>query len=505
MPSPAAPSPRSVRTAQEPGSGPIPAEERGGATHSAATGGAPTLVVDVDGTLLRTDLLWEGIMEILQKRPVGLFGLIGALRGGRSGFKEYVARKSDLDIRILPFEPVVLELMEKARTEGRRVVLASGAHESQVEALAREVEADAGWGSDGSVSLTGKRKLERIRAAFPNFDYVGNSRADLPLWKGARRGLAMNAPRGVIRRARRSRPDLVVLNGSRSPWNSWFRALRPHQWSKNALLLLPALAAHLPWTFELASTLLLGFLSFSAVASAVYLINDVLDLRSDRLHATKRNRPIAAGEISIPGALAGACGLLVLAGLLSLALPTAFQAVVGLYFVGVLAYSLGLKRYAVLDVIVLASLYTARVVAGAALVSVPLSRWFIAFSVFFFLSLALVKRVVELREVSPGEEEVSGRGYVTADLAVLRALGTAAAAGSALVYCLYITDASVGELYRNPDLLWFGFPMLLYWQARVWLLTARGEMHHDPVVFALRDRASYLALGAFLLMVWIAA
>jgi len=284
------------------------------------------------------------------------------------------------------------------------------------------------------------------------------------------------------------------------------RALRPHQWAKNALLLLPALAAHLAWTPALGLDLLGGFAAFSLLASALYLVNDVLDLRHDRLHPTKSRRPLASGQLSVATALGAAALLFVAAAALALGRGAHFQLTLVAYLAINLAYTLDLKRRPVLDVIVLATLYATRVVAGATLVDVPLSRWFIAFALFLFFSLALVKRVAELQAVPDGTTGfLQGRSYMRADVPALVALGAACTAASALVYCLYVTGDDVGRLYRHPDLLWAGLPLVLYWQARIWLITNRGDMHDDPVVFALRDRVSYVVLAAFVVTVLAAA
>ena len=281
-----------------------------------------------------------------------------------------------------------------------------------------------------------------------------------------------------------------------------WRSCRPHQWAKNALLFLPAAAAHVAWTRSLALTLLAGFASFSLLASASYLVNDLLDLPHDRLHPSKCRRPLAAGQLSVRLAAAMATVLFVAAAAIAAGLPTRFQLALGAYLALNLAYTFGVRRLPVADVIALATLYATRVVAGAALVDVPLSRWFLAFSLFLFLSLALVKRVVELQAVPDGTGGfVRGRSYLRADIPVLVSLGVACAAASALVYCLYVTGDDVGRLYRRPDALWLGLPLILYWQARVWLITNRGDMHSDPVVYALRDRVSYYVLAAFLLAV----
>jgi 4-hydroxybenzoate polyprenyltransferase len=284
------------------------------------------------------------------------------------------------------------------------------------------------------------------------------------------------------------------------------RALRPHQWAKNALLLVPALAAHLAWTPALGLDLLGGFAAFSFLASALYLVNDVVDLPHDQLHPTKSRRPIASGQISVTVALGSAVVLFVAAAALALGQGTPFQLTLGAYLAINLAYTFDLKSRPILDVILLATLYATRVVAGAALVNVPLSRWFVAFALFLFLSLALVKRVAELLAVPDGSTGfVQGRSYLRADVPALVALGAACTAASALVYCLYVTGDDAARLYAHRDLLWAGLPLVLYWQARVWLITNRGGMHDDPVVFALRDRVSYVVAGLFLLTVVAAA
>ncbi len=284
------------------------------------------------------------------------------------------------------------------------------------------------------------------------------------------------------------------------------RALRPHHWAKNLLLLLPAVAAHLAPTLEVAGELALAFVSFSLLASAGYLVNDVADAAGDRLHPTKRGRPVADGTMRSGVALAVAAGLALVSLLLALRLPDEFLWAWAAYLVMTAAYSGGLKAVVVLDVVLLAAFYTVRVVAGAAAVDVPLSRWFLAFSVFVFLSLALLKRASEsVRARSEGAEVLPGRGWRAEDLPVLLAFGAASAGAGALVYCLYITSEDVIALYARPDLLWLGLPVILYWLARAWLLALRGEVHEDPLVFALTDAASWMSLAVFALAVWLAA
>ncbi len=286
---------------------------------------------------------------------------------------------------------------------------------------------------------------------------------------------------------------------------AWIRTLRPHQWAKNLLLVLPAVSAHAVWTPALLARTVTAFASFSLGASATYIINDLVDLPHDRTHQSKRRRPIAAGELSARAGLATALIFGVAALALATLLPPQFGVTLVTYLGLTLTYTAILKRQAILDVVALASLYALRLVAGGAMANVALTGWFLAFSVFFFLSLALVKRVSEMhqRPVATGAV-VPGRGYVAQDLPVLMALGVGSAMASALVYCLYITGDDVRRLYGHPMRLWGGLPILLFWLGRVWLLAGRGAVHEDPVIFALRDRVSAMAFLAFLVVMLIA-
>jgi 4-hydroxybenzoate polyprenyltransferase len=287
--------------------------------------------------------------------------------------------------------------------------------------------------------------------------------------------------------------------GPAGPTRAWIRTLRPHQWAKNLLLFLPAVSAHAVWSPSLVAHALTAFASFCLGASATYIINDLVDLPHDRAHHSKRHRPIAAGELSVRTGLATVLIFGVASLALATLLPPDFAIALVAYLGLTLTYTAILKRQSILDVVALASLYALRLVAGGAMANVPLTGWFLAFSVFFFLSLALVKRVSEVHQrPTTGSEAIPGRGYVTQDLPVLTALGVGSAMASALVYCLYITGEDVRRLYAHPMRLWGGLPILLYWLGRVWLLAGRGAVHEDPVVFALRDRVSAVAFVAFL-------
>jgi 4-hydroxybenzoate polyprenyltransferase len=442
------------------------------------------VVIDVEGALLRGDPIWEDLLRAARRRPGRVPALLlAALRGQPLPDADQHIEPIDA-----PLDPTTVALIEKARSDGRPVFLSSGQPARHAE-LARRVGAEL-----------------RPPPVDSGFDYIGGDRAATPLWSMARQAVVVNPGAGSLRRIRHVRADVEVVRTPGSRSRALLRGMRPHQWAKNTLLFLPALAAHLPFALDGLLTLAAAFIAFSALASAVYLLNDVVDLPNDRAHPTKRLRPLAAGELSIPLALGAALGLTIGAAAIAIRLPTAFQALLGGYVVLTTAYSLALKKRPILDVITLASLYTTRVMAGAAAVSVPLSRWFLAFSVFLFFSLALVKRVVELgRRSAAADDRVPGRGYRPVDVPVLTSLGTTAVMASALVYCLYITGDEVGALYSRPDILWAGLPILLYWHSRLWLLAGRGALHDDPVVFALRDHVSRALALAFLVVLWFAA
>jgi 4-hydroxybenzoate polyprenyltransferase len=468
--------------------------------------------VDVDGTLVRSDLLWEGMLNATLRRPGQLLRIAAAAIKGRASVKCAVAAIGAPDLDTLPLEPEVLALIEQRRAAGGTVLLVSGADETQVRGLVPRANATAGHGSRPGFNLTGRAKLAVIGAAPGEFDYVGNGLADLPLWSAARTAYGVRLAPLTSWLARRRRPDLIMLDVPAFGWRHWFGELRPHQWAKNVLLVLPALAAHLPLAESFGARMLLGVLSWCLGASGGYMLNDLLDLAADRRHATKCRRAFAAGYLSVPVGLLSSAALWTTALLLATRLGTRFAAMLLLYLLLSTAYSTALKRRPIVDVLTLAVLYTIRVIAGAMLVSVALSRWFLAFSVFLFFSLAMLKRVVELRATQragpPALPEpcwVPGRGYRTDDVPVLLTVGTAAAMASTLVFCLYITSADVTKLYERPDLLWLGLPILLFIQSRMWLLAGRGEMHQDPVVFGLTDRQSLAAAALLLGVVALAA
>lgn len=464
------------------------------------------LVVDVDGTLLRSDLMWEGLARLIVREPRRWPGLLGALLRGRAAVKAYAADCAAVDVASVPATPEVLALLDEARAQGRPVVLATACHASYAGPLRERFGPDEILVANATGAAVGRAKRDDLCRRFESFDYVGNSARDISVWSAARHAYGANLRAPLRRRLGRGGGTVHMLTSSAGASGAVLRALRPHQWPKNLLLLLPALAAHLqPWGPVL-PRLAAAFAAFCAAASAIYLLNDLADLSDDRRHPRKRARPLASGELSIPAALATVVALLALSAVLAAALPPGFGAALAVYTSLAVAYSAVLKRLLLVDVIVLAVLYTVRVLAGAAAAGVALSRWFIALSVFLFFALALVKRVTELEKRDTLREgALPGRAYRDVDKFALAAMGASATSASCLVYTLYITSPEVGVRYARPDLLWPGLPLLLYWQARLWVFALRGDLHDDPIAFSLRDRVSLLAAGLFLVMVGVAA
>jgi 4-hydroxybenzoate polyprenyltransferase/phosphoserine phosphatase len=465
---------------------------------------APTdvaLAIDLDGTLVRTDVLIECTLQLLARDPLAFIALLGGLARGRAEFKRRVAARAAVDAAHLPYEPRVVELARAARAAGREVVLATAAAKAHADAVAAQLGCfDRVLATADGSNLSAGRKAAALVGLYGErgYDYAGNARADRAVWKSARGAIVVNPRPGAARLARDCAPVLETIDTLPPRGRTLLRALRPHQWAKNLLVGLPLLTAHrLADPLALAHTAI-AFVVFCAVASAVYLVNDLVDLPHDRAHPSKRARPFAAGALPPQFGLAAAPLLFAAGVAAAAALSTAFATMVLAYAALTLAYSFGIKRIAMLDVIVLSLLYTVRVLAGAAAIPVVASFWLLAFSTFLFLSLAMAKRYVELGALAAAGA-ARGRGYVAGDAPMVARLGTAAGLVSVLVLALYIDSAGVAPLYRQPDLLWALCLLLLYWIGRVWLLAQRGLLHEDPVVFALTDRTSLvlmLAAGA---------
>lgn len=451
----------------------------------------PVLVCDLDGTLCRTDTLHEAALAQVSSTPSILFKLPAWLLQGRAALKAKLADGGLLDPTALPLNETVLAQLEAARAEGRRTALVSASDARQVAAIGESTGVfDETHGTAEGRNLKGAAKAAFLTEKFgpKGFDYIGDARADLPVWAAARKAITVGAGPALRREAEAANPDVEHIDPPGNILKPALRAMRPHQWSKNMLLFLPMLAAH---DFSSLVQIILGFVAFCLVASAVYVINDLLDLAADRAHSRKRLRPFASGALGLGVGTALGGGLL-LAGILA-GLATGspgFFAVLAGYFALTLAYSMWLKRKLVIDIITLAGLYTIRIVAGAAAISVALSPWMLGFSMFMFLSLAAIKRQAELMDLATSGRSGAGRAYQVDDLPVLRGLVLSAANAAVLVLALYISSDDVQALYNRPELLWLVCPILLYWILRMAMKTHRGVMTDDPIVYAVSDKLS---------------
>lgn len=455
------------------------------------------LVVDLDGTLLRSDMLLESFWSAFGRDWRSPFLSLAALTGGRASLKRHLAKASNVGVATLPYDPKVITFVQEWRASGGRTALVTASDRHLAEAIAAHVGLfDEVHGSDGKLNLKGDRKGQFLEERFGSkgFAYMGDARADLPVWKRAARSITVNAPAALRRDAERlcdSVEHLVTGDKSLKPY---IKALRPHQWLKNALVFLPMLAAHQldNQTFLLS---FFAFVCFSLVASSVYVLNDLLDLAADRAHPRKKRRPFASGSIPIAHGTWMAAGLLLLGGVLAIAISPSFLLAMVVYYLLTTAYSLHLKRRIVIDICVLAALYTARIIAGGIATNIPLSVWLLAFSVFFFLSLAAVKRQAELIDSADrGNLRASGRGYHVDDLPIISMIAIGAAYVSVLVMMLYVNSPAVVELYAHPEALWGVCAVLLYWISRTVMVAHRGQMHDDPVVYAAKDRISQMCL-----------
>jgi len=471
----------------------------------------PPLVVDLDGTLLRSDLLMETAMAFVRSQPLKVFKLLGWLLKGKAALKEGLALETQIDVSVLPYDPQIIELITAEKATGRMIVLATASHVSLAERIAEHLQLfDLVLASNANRNLSGQNKRDLLVAHYGEggFDYIGNSKDDLPIWKVSRQAYVVNPDPGVEGRVKAMTQVEPTLRTNTASLRDWRRAMRLHQWLKNALIFVPLLASHRFTQFDLMRDGVFAFFCFGLCASSVYILNDLLDLCDDRHHKSKCNRPFASGRLSIKAGLVAVPTLLLAAfGAALLLLPWQFCAVMAAYYGLTLAYSLQLKRLMAVDVIVLAMLYTSRIIAGVAAFNLTLTFWILAFSMFIFLSLAMVKRYAELRDARVREVTTMarGRGYYPGDLDMIASLGASSGYLAVMVLALYIQDAKTTALYVTPHVIWLACPLLLFWVTRVWMLTHRGQMNEDPVVFAIRDRTSQLIGAVFLLMFWIAA
>jgi len=455
------------------------------------------LVVDLDGTLLRSDILFETFWSAFSIRWTTPFLAANSLMQGRAALKRCLAELSAVEAASLPYNDDVVAYIQHWRAEGGRTVLVTATNQ----VLAEEIAAHLGifdevHGSDETDNLKGVRKAAFLEQRFGNrgFTYMGDAEADLPVWGKAVKAITVNVSRPLRARVEALGGEVEHITSQASTVNPYLKALRPHQWLKNLLVFMPMLLAH-QLTSETGLQSLLAFIVFGLVASSAYVVNDLLDLASDRAHSRKRNRPFAAGKLPIAHGT-WLAPLLLLAGLLlALTLGGQFVLVMFVYYVATTAYSLYLKRRLVIDICTLAGLYTLRVIAGGAATGISLSVWLLAFSIFFFFALAAIKRQAELVDgVATAKADIHGRGYHVDDLPLVTNMAISSGYVSVLVMALYLNSPAVQEFYTTPLVLWGICPVLLYWLSRMVMVAHRGNMHDDPMIFAMKDRISLMCL-----------
>lgn len=465
------------------------------------------LVVDLDGTLIKTDLLFESFFDALSRRHVALFNRDLSKRLTRNGIKRHLLSFCDIDHDNLPYNEDVLRLIAEARSAGRRVYLATASDRLHAEKVAQSLQLfDGVFASDDTINLKGEAKAQVLVETFGDggFDYIGNDASDQAIWRRARRAYGVNMPASVARDLAASHPDHIAIPRDQGKWRALVKAMRPHQYAKNGLIFVPLLTAH---QFNLESLLsaVLAFIAFSLCASGVYLLNDLLDIQADRGHPTKRNRPFASGRLPIPFGTAFIPILTLAAFGIAWFISFNFFLTLLAYYVLTNAYSFVIKRRMIIDVVTLACLYTLRVFAGAAAINVVVSDWLFTFSLLIFTALALLKRYIELasrldRQLS----DPSNRNYRISDLPVIMALAAAAGMNSVMVIALYVSSDTVAGLYTHPRLLWGLCPLFLYWIARAVMLAHRRLMDDDPIAFALKDNRSW-AVGLITVSLVLAA
>lgn len=460
------------------------------------------IVVDLDGTLIYADVLHESILRILYGNPFNILRICYWLLQGKAVLKQQLAKLTKLNWSALPYNQHLLTWLQAEKDKGHQLILCTASDISIAEAVFAHLNIfDEIMASDGKINLSGKKKAAALTQRFGQggFDYVGNSFKDLAIWQKARRVIIVNASSKLIKKVKSQYPVEKIFPKQKITYSTWGRVLRVHQWLKNLLLFLPLFAAHQLIKPHDWAVLVLAFFSFSLCASAIYILNDLFDLESDRQHIRKRNRPFASGQIEAWKGMM-LVPLLLVSFVCASFINKPFFLCLLFYLILTSAYSFRFKRFILIDSIILAVLYTVRIISGNVAINLPLSYWLLAFSIFLFLSLAFVKRYAELQlQHLSGKEKIHGRGYHTTDAPLIQMFGISAGYVSALVLALYMNSETVIKLYRAPYFVWGTVPITLFWISWIWLKAHRGNMHDDPVIFAVKDKISLLMGALFAL------
>jgi 4-hydroxybenzoate polyprenyltransferase len=465
------------------------------------------LVVDLDGTLTPTDTLAESLVGLAKRSPLDLLQVPFRLLNGRAEFKGWVAARAGVSPERLPYREALVAYLRDEKQNGRCIVLATAAHRSIAEGVSAHLGLfDEVLATQDGRNLKGEAKLEAIRGKLGGeFVYAGDSAADRAIWKAAKAAVLVGVAPGIADSIRKEVPVEREFAAEEGGLAVWLRAFRVHQWLKNLLLFVPLLTAFSFFDVWKLVTTVIAFFAFSFAASASYVFNDLWDLDNDRAHPRKRQRPFASGRIPIAQGVVAAGVSLVVALLLASAVSKNFLYMLLLYLAITSAYSWVLKERALIDVLTLSLLYTLRILAGSVAIGIRSSSWQLAFSAFIFLSLALVKRCAELVSLEQtGQGSAPGRDYRVTDLAVLWPLGVGSALSAVVVFGLFISTDETRARYATPELLWLVALGLVYWLARLWIKTSRGKMDDDPMVYAVEDSGSLMAVSFMIAVTLIA-
>ena len=467
------------------------------------------LFVDLDGTLVSTDTLWESCLLFIKRYPLHVLRLIIWSFYGKAYFKEQVAKIVIPNAETLPYQDEVVRYVSNVKDSGRDVYLITAANRRVADCISKHLKIfTSAIGSDSKLNLKGKMKLNAIQNTIGTkfFDYIGDSKADIVIWSEAHTAIICGDKHKIKDQLNNNK--IVILSGDgKNLIKKWIKALRLHQWSKNGLLFLALFMSHRIIELNLFKQAIIAFFSFSLSASAVYILNDLFDLEADRKHPSKKNRPFASGDLSVTSGIIAIPGLFIISFLLATSLlPNIFLIVLIIYLITTTSYSLYFKEKLFLDVIILGALYTLRVLAGGLAVGVEVSSWLLGFSWFFFLSLAFMKRYADLLLIkNNNQEELFGRGYSVIDLDIVQKLGISSGFISLLILALYINGDQVMVLYKQPEVIWLTIPILLYWLMRMWFVAHKGKMTDDPIAFALKDKSSYITFFFVIIVLIVAA
>lgn len=463
------------------------------------------LAVDLDRTLIKADLLEEAIFIYLKKRPWGFLSLARSLLKSRVNLKKFLVRNVDIKVDLLPYNSKVIDCIKEARASGHAIVLASASPVIFVQAVADHLGLFDKVIATEDNNLKGVEKLAALRASYPKADirYIGDSNSDIPIWKGLGKALMVNPSRITRKRVEFAQIPIEIIDDSQHlSLKLITRSFRYHQWAKNFLIFLPLFLAH-AYQVDLWKITILSFISFSLTASSIYILNDLFDLEADRKHPKKKQRPFASGALSISQGVILYGITSSIAVLMALLINPGFLICLLIYFIANLAYTLRLKQVHSLDIIMLAGMYTIRIMAGGETTGIEVSQWLLGFSTFLFFGLAALKRFVEVSALTPGQR-AAGRGYFAEDKVPLAALGGGSSLMACLVLALYFNSPTVGQLYQKPDVLWLILPIHMYWVSSIWILASRGQIDDDPVLHTIKSRTTYVLAAIVGLIVYLA-